>query len=176
LRRWCGSRWILRRIVTSMSQNTEIVDGVKSIIELLKHKPGALLPVLHDIQELLGYIPDEAVPLIADGLNLSRAEVHGVISFYHHFRTTKPGKHIIQVCRAEACQSMGSRRLEDHVKSSLNVEFHNTSKDSKYTLLPIFCLGNCACSPSIMIDDNVYGRVTPERFDEILSETKGAIS
>ncbi len=153
-----------------------MIDSVNSIIDSLKHKPGALLPVLHDVQECLGYIPDEAVTVIADGLNLSRAEVHGVISFYHHFRTTKSGKHIIQVCCAEACQSMGSRVLEEHVKSSLDVKFHHTTKDSSFTLLPVYCLGNCACSPSVMIDEDIYGRVTPERFDEILAEVKEEVS
>lgn len=133
-------------------------------------KPGALLPVLHGVQHRLGYISGSAVAQIAEGLNLSRADVHGVISFYHHFRTTRPGRHVIQICRAEACQSMGSRQLEKHAKAKLGVDYHGTTEDSDYTLEPVYCLGNCACSPSIMIDDDIHARVTPQRFDELLQE------
>lgn len=133
-------------------------------------KPGALLPVLHGVQHALGYIPGTAVARVAEGLNLSRAEVHGVISFYHHFRTTPPGRHVIQICRAEACQSMGSVHLERHVKDRLGVDYHATTSNSHYTLEPVYCLGNCACSPSIMIDDAIHARVTLERFNELLDE------
>ncbi len=131
---------------------------------------GALLPVLHSIQEEIGYIPKDAVGEIAEGLNLSRAEVHGVITFYHHFRTTAPGKHVIQVCRAEACQSMGSVPLEAHIKKRLGIDYHGTTDDSAYSLEPVYCLGNCACSPSVMVGNDIHGRVTPERFDELLQE------
>ncbi|NNE38283.1 MAG: formate dehydrogenase subunit gamma [Gammaproteobacteria bacterium] len=132
--------------------------------------PGALLPVLHAVQEHFGYIPKETVPEIAEALNLSRAEVHGVISFYHHFRSTPPGKLHIQLCRAEACQAMGSANLERHVKASLNVDYHQTSNNGDYSLEPVYCLGNCACTPSVMINDQLYGQVSPERFDEIMSD------
>lgn len=146
--------------------------AVQAIIADLKDKPGALLPVLHGIQDALGYVPPDSVPLIAGALNLSRAEVHGVIRFYHYFRDTPPGKKTIQVCRAESCQAMNSDALEAHVKERLGIDYHETTADGAFSLEPVYCLGNCACSPSIMIDQDVYGRVTPERFDEILEHVQ----
>lgn len=143
-------------------------DVVHRIITGLKDMPGALLPVLHGIQDVLGYVPPAAVPLIAEGLNLSHADVHGVITFYHHFRETPPGRHTIYLCRAEACQSMNCRVLEEHAKKRLGVNYHETTPDKAYSLEPIYCLGNCACSPALMIDDQLYGRVTPERFDRLM--------
>jgi formate dehydrogenase subunit gamma len=143
---------------------------VESHVARLKDEPGALLPVLHAVQDALGYVPDGAVPLIARGLNLSRAEVHGVITFYHYFRTTPPGQHTIQICRAEACQAMNGRALEAHAKSALGVDFHGTTTDRRFTVEAVYCLGNCACSPSVMVDGQLYGRVTPQRFDEIVRE------
>lgn len=131
--------------------------------------PGALLPLLHAIQDELGYVPSEAVPIVASALNLSRAEVHGVVTFYHLFRTSPPGKHVLYVCRAEACQAMGARALEKHVREKLKVDFHETTADGRFSLEPVYCLGNCACSPAIMIDETVHGRVTPKRFDELLA-------
>ncbi|ALG68073.1 formate dehydrogenase subunit gamma [Beggiatoa leptomitoformis] len=145
-------------------------EQIITIINELKHQDGALLPVLHKIQDTLGYVPPEAIPLIASELNLSRADVHGVISFYHYFRDTPAGKHTIHVCRAESCQAMNSTALEQHIKQTLNLDYHQTSTDQRYSLEPVYCLGNCACSPAIMINQEVYGRVTPERFDEILQE------
>lgn len=141
---------------------------VDHVLAQFQDVPGALLPVLHGVQKNLGYIPDNLVAHIADGLNLSRAEVHGVISFYHYFRTTPPGKHIIQICRAEACQSMGCVRLEQHVTKTLGVDYHGTTRDGKFTLEPVYCLGNCAASPSIMIDEQIYGRVSPDSFAELI--------
>ena len=129
---------------------------------------GALLPILHSIQDELGYVPETAVPIVADVLNLSRAEVHGVVTFYHFFRQQPPGKHTLYVCRAEACQSMGSRKLEEYIRQKLAVDFHETTADGRFTLEPVYCLGNCACSPAVMVDETVYGRVTPERIDEIV--------
>jgi formate dehydrogenase subunit gamma len=108
------------------------------------------------------------VPGIAAGLNLSRAEVHGVISFYHFFRTEAPGRQILYLCRAEACQAMGARALEAHVKKKLNIDFHETTADGRFSLEPVYCLGNCACSPAIMIGETVHGRVSPDRIDELL--------
>lgn len=145
-------------------------DSINAIISDLKEKPGALLPVLHGIQDALGYVPPAAVPLIAEGLNLSRADVHGVISFYHHFRSTPPGRHTIQLCRAEACRSMHCVELEAHAKKRLGIDYHETTENKKFSLEPVYCLGNCACSPAVMIDNELYGRVTPERFDELLQE------
>ncbi|GAB2720739.1 formate dehydrogenase subunit gamma [Halomonas garicola] len=138
----------------------------------LKHKPGALLPILHAIQDRFGFIPREAVPIIADTLGQTRAEVHGVISFYHHFRATPPGNHVLQVCRAEACQAVGSRTLEAHAKARLGVDYHQTTADREITLEAVYCLGNCACGPSLRLDDSVYGRVTPESFDALVDELR----
>jgi formate dehydrogenase subunit gamma len=145
----------------------EVVAGV---IANLKDTPGALLPILHGIQDALGFIPPAAVPLIADGVNLSRAEVHGVISFYHYFRDTKPGRHTIHLCRAEACQAMNQKATEAHAKQTLGVDFHGTTANGAFTFEPVYCLGNCACSPAMMVDGQLYGRVTPERFDAIVSK------
>lgn len=142
--------------------------AVQSIIDGLQDKPGALLPILHGIQDVLGYVPSDSVPLIASALNISRAEVHGVITFYHYFRDTPPGRHTVYVCRAESCQSMGAGALEAHAKQRLGTDFHGTSADGAFSLEPVYCLGNCACSPAIMVDKVVHGRVSPERFDEIL--------
>lgn len=143
---------------------------VQQIIESLANKPGALLPILHGIQNALGYIPPESVPMIARALQQSRAEVHGVITFYHHFRMTPPGSHVVQICRAEACQARGSRALETHVKESLNVDYHGTTADREITLEPVYCLGNCACGPNIRVGDQVLGRMDSERFDALVDE------
>lgn len=134
-----------------------------------RQSQGALLPILHAIQDRLGWVPPRAVPLIAFELNLSRAEVHGVLSFYHYYRHTKPGKQVVYLCRAEACQASGSAALEAHVKRKLGVEFHGTSADGRYTLEPVYCLGNCACGPSLMIDKELHALVTPARFDELVA-------
>jgi formate dehydrogenase subunit gamma len=150
--------------------DTKTQDAVSGAVARLKDLPGALLPILHAIQDAVGYVPEAAVPLIADGLNLSRAEVHGVISFYHYFRDTKPGRHTIHMCRAEACQSMNQAALEAHAKGALGVEFHGTTANGAFSFEPVYCLGNCACSPAIMVDGELYGRVTPERFDAIVAQ------
>ncbi|HVH29540.1 MAG TPA: formate dehydrogenase subunit gamma [Vicinamibacterales bacterium] len=143
---------------------------VAGIVSRLKDLRGALLPILHAVQEELGYVPAAVVPVIADGLNLSRAEIHGVISFYHYFRDTPPGRHTIHLCRAEACQAMNERALERHAKTRLGIDFHQTTSDGAFTFEPVYCLGNCACAPSMLVDGELYGRVTPERFDEITTE------
>jgi formate dehydrogenase subunit gamma len=143
----------------------EIRAAVLDVTGRLKDLPGALLPVLHGVQEALGYVPEDAVPLIAREMNLSRADVHGVISFYHFFRSHPTGRRVIYVCRAESCQAMGAVTLEKHIKQRLGVDFHQTTADGAYTLEPVYCLGNCACSPAIMVDDELKGRMTPAGFD-----------
>jgi len=150
----------------------QITTAVQSSIDKLINKPGALLPILHDVQETLGYIPPSAVPQIAKSLNQSSAEIHGVISFYHQFRTHPVGKHNVEICRAEACQALGSRALEAHAKRSLGVDYHQTTDDGAIYLEPVYCLGNCACSPSVRIGDRVHARVTPERFDALMEELR----
>jgi formate dehydrogenase subunit gamma len=105
-------------------------------------------------------------------MNLSVAEIHGFVSFYHHFRTKKTGKNIIQVCRAESCQAMNVRHLEQYIKNKLGIDYHEMTDDQKFSLEPVYCLGNCACSPSIMINDEVYGRVTEEKVDQLIKDYK----
>ena len=138
----------------------------------LKILPGALLPVLHAVQEALTFVPKDAVPLIARELNLSIAEVHGVVSFYHYFLQERPGRHVLHLCRAEACQALGSVALEAHAKQKLGVDFHGTTSDGAITLEPVYCLGNCALGPSMMIDQQLHGRVTVERFDALVTSSR----
>ncbi len=149
-------------------------EAICRIVADQKNRPGPLLEILHAIQNELGYVPRAAVPLVADGLNLSRAEVHGVVTFYHHFRDQPAGRHIVSVCRAESCQAMGAEALADHVRRRLGVGFNETTVDGRYTLEAVYCLGNCACSPAVMIDGHLHGRVTPARFDQLLAEKEAA--
>ena len=139
-----------------------------------KHRPGPLLEILHAIQDRLGFVPAAAVPVLAEGLNLSRAEVHGVVSFYHHFRSQKPGKHVIQLCRAEACQAMGGEALVAHAARSLGVAMHATTADGRFSLEPVYCLGNCARAPAMRLDGQLHGCVTAERFDELIGDGRSA--
>ena len=151
------------------SNRTAIEVAIDEIIASTGDTPDALLPVLHAVQDRLGCIPPDAVPTIARALNLSRAEVHGVISFYHDFRSTPPGRNVVCVCRAESCQAMGAVELAAHIQKRLGVEFGQSSADGAYALEAVYCLGNCACSPAIVVGADIHGRVTPERFDEIIS-------
>lgn len=143
-----------------------------AIIQAHRHLPGATLPILHAIQDAWGYVPDEALPRIATALNLSRAEVQGVVSFYPHFRRTPPGRHVVQVCRAESCLAMGAEALEAHARATLGIDLHQTSADGAVTLEPVYCLGNCACSPAIRVDDDIHGRMSPRRFDALVVELR----
>jgi formate dehydrogenase subunit gamma len=143
---------------------------IEQIVREHADRPGSLLLVLHAVQREYGYVPPDAVPVIADVMNLSRAEVHGVISFYHFFRRRAPGRHIVQICRAEACQSMNADALAAHAQQRLQIGFHETTADGRFSLEPVYCLGNCACSPAVMIDEELHGRVSPGRFDELIGE------
>lgn len=155
------------------SKTSQDIDAtVSALITEHQHLPGALLPLLHAIQESIGFIPESAYPLISKALALSVAEVHGVVTFYHHFRTHKPGRHVMQICRAESCQAMGSEALEAHAKRCLGVDYHQTSADGSVTLEPVYCLGNCALSPSVMIDEEIYGRVSPKEIEMLIAEAK----
>jgi len=149
-----------------------VLKQVAELIDPLVDLPGATLPMLHAIQDGIGYVPDEAVPMIAERLNLSRAEVHGVVTFYHHYRRYAPGKHVVQICRAEACQSMGARQLEAHARKTLGCGYHETTADGAITLEAVYCLGNCACAPAIRVDDEIVGRVSNARFDEVIAELR----
>ena len=148
--------------------------AVLEVTARLKDQPGALLPILHGVQQALGHVPEGAVGLIARELNLSRAEVHGVVSFYHFFRTQPGGRQVIYLCRAESCQAMGAAALEQHVKQRLGVDFHQTTDDGAFTLEPVYCLGNCACSPALLVDEELHGRVTPASFDTWLKTAREA--
>ncbi|HEY3729997.1 MAG TPA: formate dehydrogenase subunit gamma [Steroidobacteraceae bacterium] len=143
--------------------------AVRESVQQNRALEGNLLPILHAIQDRLGWIPPRVIALIAFELNLSRAEVHGVISFYHYFRQHAPGQHLIYLCRAEACQAVGAVELEAHAKRALGVEFHGTSSDGRYTLEPVYCLGNCASGPSLLVDGELHGRMTPQRFDALIA-------
>ena len=140
---------------------------VARIIDAQRELPGALLPILHEIQDALDHIPPEAVPPIATALNLSRAEVHGVISYYAHFRQTLPGRHVVRVCCAEACQAAGGEALAEHARIRL--------AGSEVTLEPVYCLGLCACGPSVQVDETtLHAQVTPEKFDALIAALEAA--
>ena len=132
--------------------------------------PEMLVQILVAFVERYSYISEEAIRQIANELNLSRAEVYGVVSFYHDFRTEPPGKHVIKICQAESCQAMGSRELTSHAEKKIGVNISETTEDRELTLDPVYCLGNCACSPAVMIDEQVYGRVDPKKFDDLLEK------
>jgi formate dehydrogenase subunit gamma len=144
-----------------MTEQTFDKQAAREIIARFDARPEMLVQMLHGFIECFGWISEEAKRLLADELNISRADVHGVVSYYHDFRTAAPGKHVIKVCAAEACQAMGARELEAHAKQRL--------ADEDVTLEPVYCLGNCACSPAVMVDGKTYGRVNAERFDEIIA-------
>ena len=141
-------------------------------IRELEQLPGALLPILHALQEEFGYVDHAAVPLIADALNISHAEVHGVITFYHDFRHAPPGRHVLKLCRAEACQSMGCDRTIQHVENRLGVKLGETTADETITIEAIYCLGNCSLAPAAMLDGNPNGRVTPQVADFLMDELR----
>jgi len=147
--------------------------AVEGIARELKDEPGALMPLLRRIQDRLGWVPRDAVPLIANILNLSRAEVHGVVSFYHDFRHAPPGRKVVRVCRAESCQAMGGVALAEYIKRRLGIDFGETSADGEFTLEAVYCLGNCACSPAVVVGTDLLGRMTPSRFDSAIMRRGG---
>jgi formate dehydrogenase subunit gamma len=135
-------------------------------------RPEMLIQILHAVVEHYTYVPEAAIRQLADELNLSRADVYGVVTYYDDFRTERPGAHIVKICQAEACQAMGSRALTQHARETLDIDLHETGGD--ITLDPVYCLGNCACAPSVMIDGRTYGRVSDERFDELVGALCGS--
>jgi formate dehydrogenase subunit gamma len=152
--------------------STEIATRTASIVEEFRSLEGPLLPILHGVQHAFGHVPQEALPVIADALNISRAEVHGVVTFYHDYRKEPAGRHVLKLCQAEACQSMGSDANAARVKQLLGIDFHETTKDGSVTLEPVYCLGLCACSPSAMLDGEVIGRLDDEAIDEIVEAVR----
>ncbi|WP_081962544.1 formate dehydrogenase subunit gamma [Paracoccus sanguinis] len=138
----------------------ESAARIEAIIARHAGREGPLLPILHDVQAEFGFIPEAAQPLIGQALAMSRAEVHGVVSFYHDFRATPAGRHVLRLCRAEACQSVGADALADQLRVALGLDWHQTSDDGALTLEPVFCLGLCACGPAAQFDDRLVGRAT----------------
>lgn len=147
-------------------------DRAAAIIADAAGLEGAALPVLHAVQECFGCVPEEAVPMVAEALNLSRAEVHGIVTFYHDFRRTPPGRHVLRLCRAEACQAVGGDRLAERARQRLGTDWHGTSADGAVTLEPVFCLGLCACGPAAMLDGSPVGRLDEARLDGLLEATR----
>ena len=147
------------------ARTDEIITGLIGL-------EGPLLPILHALQEEWGHVPAAALPRIADRLSLTKAEVHGVMSFYHDFRSKPAGTHVVKICRAEACQSMGSDHLTEAAEKALGIGMHGTTADGKVTLEPVYCLGLCACGPSAMVDGKVVGRVDEARLHKIIEEIR----
>ena len=145
-----------------------IAQRVDEIVQRHRGLEGPLLPILHAVQSAYGYVPRDALPVIADALNLSRAEVHGVMSFYHDFRTEAAGSHVVKLCRAEACQAVGGDALAETAKARLGVDWHGTTPGGGVTLEPVFCLGLCACGPAALVDGEVVGRMDSVKLDAIL--------
>ena len=150
-----------------MTETTFNEQAANEIVDNFGARPEMLVQILHAFIERFAWISEDAIRHLANKLNLSRADVHGVVSYYHDFRTAPPGKHIVKVCQAEACQAMGSRELSAHAENSLGVAMH--ASNEQVTLEPVYCLGNCACSPAVMIDGKTHGRVDAGRFDELVS-------
>jgi formate dehydrogenase subunit gamma len=156
--------------MTVNGQDTWSEERVRALVAPLKAERGALMPVLHAVHREFGYIEGRAVPVIADELNLSRAEVHGVLTFYSDFRDTPPGRTVLRICRGEACQAVGAEQLAAHATKQLGVDLGETTPNGAISLEQVFCLGNCACGPSVMIDGRPYGRVDEARFDGLLRD------
>ncbi|MFB9978970.1 formate dehydrogenase subunit gamma [Mesorhizobium kowhaii] len=158
--------------MTMQPASTEITSRTAAIVQELKGLEGPLLPILHGIQEEFGHVPQDALLVIAEALNISRAEVHGVVTFYHDYRSRPAGRHVLKVCQAESCQSMGSDAIAAKLKQLLGIGFHETTRDGSVTLEPVYCLGLCACSPAAMLDGEVIGRLDDEKLDEIVAEVR----
>jgi len=156
---------------TRPALNADQSQLLQPLLAQHKDQPGGLLPLLHAVQDAMGYIPSEAVPEIAQAMNLSRAEVHGVITYYHHFRSSPPGKHVIQVCQAEACKACGGDALMAQAELALGCTSHSTRADGAVTLEPVYCLGLCASSPAIQINERVHARVSAGKLQRLLQET-----
>ncbi|SEB50138.1 formate dehydrogenase subunit gamma [Rhodobacter sp. 24-YEA-8] len=151
-----------------MLDSVDIAARVEEILAAHSGTEGALLPILHSVQESFGYVPEEVLPQIARHQNISKAEAYGVMTFYHDFRAKPAGTHVLKLCRAESCQTMGADRVAAHAKETLGLDWHETTPDGKITLEPIFCLGLCACGPSALVDGKVVGRLTEAKLDAIV--------
>lgn len=149
------------------AHRTDVCEVTRRIISEVDRAEGPLMPILHGLQAAFGHVPRDALPVVADALNLSRAEVHGVATFYHDFRHEPAGRHILKVCRAEACQSMGGEHLTERLKQRLGIDFGQTSADGAVTLEAVYCLGLCACAPAAMLDGEVHGRIDEDAADAL---------
>jgi formate dehydrogenase subunit gamma len=152
--------------------STEIATRTASIIQQMQGLEGPLLPILHGVQAEFGYVPQDALPVIASALNISRAEVHGVVSFYHDYRKAPAGRHVLKLCQAESCQSMGSDAVAAKFKRLLGIDFHETARDGSVTLEPVYCLGLCACSPAALLDGEPIGRLDDDGIAAIVAEVR----
>ncbi len=158
--------------MTMQAASTEIASRTAAVIQQIKGLEGPLLPILHGIQEEFGYVPGESLPVIAEALNISRADVHGVVTFYHDYRNHPAGRHVLKICRAEACQSMGGDAMASRIQQLLGIGFHETTSDGSVTLEAVYCLGLCACAPAAMLDGEVIGRLDNDRLEEIATEVR----
>lgn len=158
--------------MSTQPASTDIASRTSAVINQLRGLEGPLLPILHGIQDEFGYVPGEALPVIAEALNISNAEVHGVVTFYHDYRNHPAGRHVLKICRAEACQSMGGDAMAARLQQLLGIGFHETATDGSVTLEPIYCLGLCACAPAAMLDGEVIGRLDEEKLEEIVAEVR----
>lgn len=158
--------------MTMQPASTDIAQRTASVVAVHRHLEGPLLPILHGLQAEFGHVPQEALPVIAEALNLSNAEVHGVVSFYHDFRREPAGRHVIKLCRAEACQSMGGDAIAARLQALLGIGFHETAKDGSVTLDPVYCLGLCACAPAALVDGEPVGRLDEEALEAIAAEVR----
>ena len=156
--------------MTSTANSADTRERLDAIIVLYRDREGPLLPILHDVQAEWGFIPEEAEPVIAAALGMTRAEIHGVVSFYHDFREKPAGRHVLRLCRAEACQSMGADALADQVRAALGIDFHETTPDGRLTLEPVFCLGLCACAPSAQMGARLVGRADLAKVQRLVAE------
>lgn len=150
----------------------EMTQRTQAIVDRLIGLEGPLLPILHEVQDEFGFVPQESLPVIAEALNLSRAEVHGVMTFYHDYRSHPAGRHVLKLCRAEACQSVGGDALAERVKKILGIDFHQTTLDGSVTLEPVYCLGLCSCAPAAMLDGEIHGRLDGAAIDELVQEAR----
>jgi formate dehydrogenase subunit gamma len=151
---------------------TDHKDVVQGILDAHRGVEGSALPILHDVQEAIGYVPDEVLPLIAEDLNISRAEMYGIVTFYHDFRRQPAARHTLKVCRAEACQARGSDRVADAIEGALGIRFGETSPDGRVTLEAVYCLGLCAVGPSALLDGKVVARLTEAKVASLAKETR----
>ena len=158
--------------MNALLEQPALENVVAAVLAEHAHRPGPLLIILQDLQQRWGFIPESAVPLLASALKLTRAEIHGVISFYHDLRTEPSGRHRVQVCRAEACQAQGGRQLEAAVQAELGIGWHETTEDGSISLDPVYCLGNCATGPALRIDDQIIADVTPEQLPNLFAPLK----